>query len=113
MHEPVSHPLPLSAQLKVGAKLVQPAELYDVPFTGELVTVTVGLVVSLHWAVEVPPLTGIVAGIVGDHPVNVYPVFNGGVGVEIDVPKFCVTDAGEAGVVAPLPANVYVYEIGV
>ena len=53
------------------------------------------------------------AGIVGDHEVNVYPVFNGGVGVEIDVPRSWVTDAGEAGVVAPLPANVYVYEIGV
>ena len=87
--------------------------MYNAEATGKVITRVSGAVVSLHWAVEVPPLTGIVAGIAGDHPVNVYPVFNGGVGVVIDVPKFCVTDAGEAGVVAPLPANVYVYEIGV
>ena len=70
-------------------------------------------VLIVHCAVEVPPPTGIVAGIDGDHPVNVYPVRDGEVGDVIDVPKFCVTDEGDAGVVAPLPANVYVYEIGV
>jgi hypothetical protein len=37
-----------------------------------------------HCAVDVPPPTGIVAGIAGLHPANVYPVLLGAVGVAID-----------------------------
>ena len=40
----------------------------------------------LHCAVDVPPSTGIVAGISGDNSVNVYPVLDGDVGAVIDVP---------------------------